>query len=390
MSSHFFPEPLKVPQWPFLTGFGLLIGLGAYLILLEPAGSGPAIFLVAALSVGVGSILPAVPLAINLISRNSIRRALTARVSLDLVHAMSHADEVIERLEKLQKESNVQKIVSDHLPQIVGEKFAVVQKDVRDTLDRFETHLSTLLDSRRNEIGDQVSSLVRDFSTQLQESLSKMGDNEARRETASKENAARLARLLEELASLKKSLHTPSKEPAKASPPSGAGPATLETTAEAGSVEGSEGRKDLPDPPEKQPATTADPSPPTLAKPASTETNPAPNDRGSKKRPVDSASSKNEPQPPTSQKPASKHKPAHLVVSAFVGVSSRVFIRGNGPGLSPEEGVPLTMSGIGEWSWTHPIEEAVEFSLWLDDKKPAKNAPFQIHPGERKVVEPKF
>ncbi len=385
MSSHFFPEPLKVPQWPFLTGFGLLIGLGGYLILLEPAGSGPAIFLVAALSVGVGSILPAVPLAINLISRNSIRRALTARVSLDLVHAMSHADEVIERLEKLQKESNVQKIVSDHLPQIVGEKFAVVQKDVRDTLDRFETHLTTLLDSRRNEIGEQVSSLGRDFSTQLQESLSKIGKSEARWETASKENAARLARLLEELASLKKSLHTPSKEPPKASPPSDAVPAALDAA-----LERPEGRKDLSDRPEEQPATAADPPPPTLAKPSSTENNPSPKDQGSKKRRADSTSSKNEPQAPPSPKPASKHKPAHLVVSAFVGVSSRVFIRGNGPGLSPEEGVPLTMSGIGEWSWTHPIEEAVEFSLWLDDKKPAKNAPFQIQPGERKVVEPKF
>jgi len=50
-----------------------------------------------------------------------------------------------------------------------------------------------------------------------------------------------------------------------------------------------------------------------------------------------------------------------LVVTAYIGIGNRLYVRGDGPGLSREKGVPLQFVSIGKWRWestdaTAPVE----------------------------------
>ena len=40
-----------------------------------------------------------------------------------------------------------------------------------------------------------------------------------------------------------------------------------------------------------------------------------------------------------------------LTVTAYIGIGNRLFVRGEGPGLSREKGVPLHFVSIGKWRW---------------------------------------
>jgi hypothetical protein len=58
-----------------------------------------------------------------------------------------------------------------------------------------------------------------------------------------------------------------------------------------------------------------------------------------------------------------------LVVTAYIGIGNRIFIRGEGPGLSWEKGVPLTFVSIGKWRWeTKDATSTVRFKLYKNDQ----------------------
>jgi hypothetical protein len=57
-----------------------------------------------------------------------------------------------------------------------------------------------------------------------------------------------------------------------------------------------------------------------------------------------------------------------LLVTAYIGIGNRLFIRGEGPGLSWEKGVPLQFVSIGKWRWeTNDADGPVRFKLFKND-----------------------
>jgi uncharacterized protein YoxC len=57
-----------------------------------------------------------------------------------------------------------------------------------------------------------------------------------------------------------------------------------------------------------------------------------------------------------------------LIVTAYIGIGNRLFIRGDGPGLSWDKGVPLTFVSIGKWRWeTNDATSALRFRLFKND-----------------------
>ncbi|HEX2854968.1 MAG TPA: hypothetical protein VHO24_17170 [Opitutaceae bacterium] len=57
-----------------------------------------------------------------------------------------------------------------------------------------------------------------------------------------------------------------------------------------------------------------------------------------------------------------------LIVTAYIGIGNRLFIRGEGPGLSWEKGVPLQFVSIGKWRWeTADATAPVKFKLYKND-----------------------
>lgn len=58
-----------------------------------------------------------------------------------------------------------------------------------------------------------------------------------------------------------------------------------------------------------------------------------------------------------------------LVATAYIGIGNKLFVRGEGPGLSWDKGVPLQFVSIGKWRWETPDATApVRVKLYKNDQ----------------------
>jgi hypothetical protein len=58
-----------------------------------------------------------------------------------------------------------------------------------------------------------------------------------------------------------------------------------------------------------------------------------------------------------------------LLVTAYIGIGNKVYVRGEGPGLSWERGVPLQFVSIGKWRWeTADANAPVALKLYKNDE----------------------
>ncbi len=58
-----------------------------------------------------------------------------------------------------------------------------------------------------------------------------------------------------------------------------------------------------------------------------------------------------------------------LIATAYIGIGNRLFIRGEGPGLAWDKGVPLQFVSIGKWRWeTNDATAPVRFKLYKNDE----------------------
>lgn len=81
-----------------------------------------------------------------------------------------------------------------------------------------------------------------------------------------------------------------------------------------------------------------------------------------------------------------------LLVTAYIGIGNRLFIRGEGPGLSWEKGVPLQFVSIGKWRWeTNDANGPVQFKLYKnDDLECAALGQQTLEPGHQQEVTAAF
>ncbi len=81
-----------------------------------------------------------------------------------------------------------------------------------------------------------------------------------------------------------------------------------------------------------------------------------------------------------------------LIVTAYIGIGNRLFIRGEGPGLSWEKGVPLQFVSIGKWRWeTGDAAAPVKFKLYKnDDTECAALGTQSLDPGQQQEVTAAF
>ncbi len=80
-----------------------------------------------------------------------------------------------------------------------------------------------------------------------------------------------------------------------------------------------------------------------------------------------------------------------LIAHLNLDISSTPYVRGEGAGLSWNEGVPMEFIEIGKWEWT--VENAIESTacrIFKDDSLAAKGDDIVIEVGERAEVYPEF
>lgn len=96
--------------------------------------------------------------------------------------------------------------------------------------------------------------------------------------------------------------------------------------------------------------------------------------------------------PSTTSAPAkSSDGSTRMLVTAYIGIGNKVFIRGDGPGLSREKGVPMEFVSIGKWSWatSHAIDP-VTIQLFKNDDLAALGDPISLPAGHHVEVTPVF
>lgn len=64
-----------------------------------------------------------------------------------------------------------------------------------------------------------------------------------------------------------------------------------------------------------------------------------------------------------------------LIINLMIGIGNKPFVRGAGPGLSRDKGVPMSFLGIGRWQWVSPDPEApATVEVWKNDQSPLGEA----------------
>jgi hypothetical protein len=81
-----------------------------------------------------------------------------------------------------------------------------------------------------------------------------------------------------------------------------------------------------------------------------------------------------------------------LIATAYIGIGNRLFVRGNGPGLSWDKGVPLQFVSIGKWRWeTSEAQTPIEFKLLKNDEIECTTlGTLKLDPGYQQEVTAKF
>lgn len=80
-----------------------------------------------------------------------------------------------------------------------------------------------------------------------------------------------------------------------------------------------------------------------------------------------------------------------LVATAYIGIGNKLYLRGDGPGLSWERGVPMQFLAIGKWGWTTTDAEVpVTCRVYRNDDTPMLEENIVIDPGSKSEITPKF
>jgi len=99
---------------------------------------------------------------------------------------------------------------------------------------------------------------------------------------------------------------------------------------------------------------------------------------------------KDEPEEPVAE--SSDNGGATAVVAKVkIGIGNKPFLRGEGPGLSWEEGVPMNFVEIGKWAWSPSDKDApLVVQVYRNDEDPDPTGKHEVEPGQKLELSPDF
>ena len=86
-----------------------------------------------------------------------------------------------------------------------------------------------------------------------------------------------------------------------------------------------------------------------------------------------------------------QNEPTSVIANVMIGIGNKPFLRGEGPGLNWEEGVPMNFVEIGKWSWSPTKKNAsLTVQVYRNDEDPDKSGKYEVKPGEKFEITPDF
>jgi hypothetical protein len=347
----------KTPKTPFLAGNLLLAAFAASLVFFGPDPWSVSTVLLVVLCLAAGGLLTLLPFLLDQFALLNLQRTRFSQAAVNLKAAVERSEAVVAELRERQAEDHPLRLVSERLPDLVESKLKEALRRGGKSDEEARTEIREALADLRT-LPDQIE--------RMHEELRTLSSHAATREflAAGIDNLSaeivRVRDLAEDLRRFRLFGLAPD---------------------EAGS-----------------PGEAPDPPAPEIARPRSDE---GPGDAGRKEKESSAtdgtaaapAKTVEEDEIPVEDKrknPTSKKRPSEIIVSAFVGIRNAVFLRGDGPGLSPETGTRLEMTGIGEWVWTGRTETSFSAELFLNDEIPSDLGGFTVNPGDTLKLNPTF
>lgn len=91
--------------------------------------------------------------------------------------------------------------------------------------------------------------------------------------------------------------------------------------------------------------------------------------------------------PAKAESSASSDGATRLLVTAYIGIGNKLYIRGDGPGLSWDKGAPMQFVSIGKWGWaSHDATGPVKCKLYKNDDTAALSGEVTLEPGKHVEV----
>ncbi|MNC99840.1 hypothetical protein D3C83_182600 [compost metagenome] len=79
------------------------------------------------------------------------------------------------------------------------------------------------------------------------------------------------------------------------------------------------------------------------------------------------------------------------MATAYIGIGNKLFVRGQGPGLSWDQGVPMQFLAIGKWGWTTTDADLpITCRIYRNDDTPMLDENIVIAPGAKAEITPRF
>jgi hypothetical protein len=80
-----------------------------------------------------------------------------------------------------------------------------------------------------------------------------------------------------------------------------------------------------------------------------------------------------------------------VVANVMIGIGNKPYLRGEGAGLSWDEGVPMNFIEIGKWAWTPTRKNAaLTVQVYRNDEDPDKGGKIEVKSGEEIEITPDF
>jgi hypothetical protein len=86
----------------------------------------------------------------------------------------------------------------------------------------------------------------------------------------------------------------------------------------------------------------------------------------------------------------SSAKPITIEAKIDVGFGNKLYLRGEGLGLSWSQGIPLTCVDGKTWKWTGETKEQLKFKLLLNDQVWSQGENLVAAPGQKLEISPAF
>jgi hypothetical protein len=386
----------RLPKLPFILGDIALLLLAALIADRHPHPLSPLPLLVITGCVAAGAMASFIPFLVNYArdqeeAAGALRRELGEQFKR-LMMASEHLQHSTVQLKTIEEIATKNLQTAEKLPYRLQEKIAEFNQQLAETENEEHEALAQELAALRSgeserlaAIADKIARTTADW-TKLEAALRQQFADATQLEAkltgvlavidARIASLEAVARAGEQIFVAPSPIAIPAPTPPGVTPPPAAAPAPSEPAA--------------------APAAEAAPAPDAAApKPPRKPRKPKPEEPGPAAAPAELIAEPVTDEPPSpenfSQVPAEETKPAatpssdgltRLTVVSYIGIGNKLYLRGEGPGLSWDKGVPLQFVSIGRWRWeTADATAPVTCKVYKNDKLEAPGGALTLAPG---------